>query len=70
MFRVIILKVDAQKCRERLLNRRSNITNGSEHDLASCETLEAESSYELDAYPKDHDVEDKDVVEQDVIGIY
>lgn len=70
MGRVIILKVDAQKCRERLLKRRTNITNGSEHDLASCETLEAESAYELDDYPKDYNVEDKNVVEQDVIGIY
>ncbi|XP_050460191.1 adenylate kinase 8 [Cataglyphis hispanica] len=64
--RVIILKVDAQKFRERLLNRRSNLTNGSERDLASCETLEAESAYELDAYPKDYDAKDKDVIEQDL----
>ncbi|XP_029678593.1 adenylate kinase 8 [Formica exsecta] len=61
--RVIILKMDIQKCRERLLNRQYNhITTGSEHNLASCESLGVDPDYKLDAYPKDY----KDVVEQDL----
>ncbi|CAL1677166.1 unnamed protein product [Lasius platythorax] len=61
--RIIILKVDAQRCRERLLNRRYNVITGSEYNLASCESLVTDPDCKLDIYPKDY----KDVVEQDLL---
>lgn len=57
--------MDAQRCRERLLNRRYNVITGSEYNLASCESLLTDPDCKLDIYPKDY----KDVVEQDVISI-
>lgn len=53
MFRVIVLKVDVQICRERLLDCRHNVVTEIDPDC------------KLDVYSKDY----KDVVEQDVIDI-
>lgn len=65
MFRVIILKVDVQICRERLLNCRHNVTENehNRHYLASCESLGIDPDYKLNVCFKDY----KDIVEQDVI---
>jgi len=68
MFRVIILKVDVQICRERLLNCRHNVVTENEHNrhyLASCESLGIDPDCKLDVYSKNY----KDIVEQDVIDI-
>ncbi|XP_029175832.1 adenylate kinase 8 [Nylanderia fulva] len=59
--RVIILKMDTQKCRERLLNRQFNVITGIEYNLALCESL-IDSDCKLDVYSKDY----KDIVEQDL----
>ncbi|XP_072767261.1 adenylate kinase 8 [Anoplolepis gracilipes] len=60
--RVIILKVDTQRCRERLLNRQYNVVTKSEQNFASCEDLKVDPDCKLDVYLKDY----KDVVEQDL----
>ncbi|EFN60889.1 Putative adenylate kinase-like protein C9orf98-like protein [Camponotus floridanus] len=63
--RVIILKVDVQICRERLLNCRHNIVTENEHNchyLASCESLGIDPDCKLDVCSKDY----KDIVEQDL----
>lgn len=65
MFRVIILKVDVQICRERLLNCRHNVVIKNKHNLVSCESLRIDPDCKLDVYSKDY----KDIVEQDVIDI-
>lgn len=68
MFRVIILKVDVQICRERLLNYRHKVVTENEHNrhyLASCESLGIDPDCKLDIYSKNY----KDIVEQDVIDI-
>lgn len=62
VFRVIILKVDVQVCKKRLLNRYDVIT-GNEHNFALCESLEVVPDYKLNICPKEY----KDIVEQDVI---
>ncbi|XP_018349405.1 PREDICTED: adenylate kinase 8 isoform X1 [Trachymyrmex septentrionalis] len=59
--RVIILKIDAQTCRERLLNREWNFTTESEHELSSCESSMTDSDYKLDVHSNNY----KDVIEQD-----
>lgn len=64
MFRVIILKVNGQTCRERLLNRRYNIVTGSEHNFISSNPKTMYPDCELDIHPKDYE----DTIEQDVIN--
>ncbi|XP_039311477.1 adenylate kinase 8 isoform X2 [Solenopsis invicta] len=62
--RVIILKVDVQTCRERLLNHPCYIITGSEHDLASSESSITDPSCKLDVYSNNY----KDIVERDLRG--
>ena len=62
MFRVIVLKIDLQTCRERLLNRECNFTTESEHEFSSCESSVTDPDYKLDVHSNY-----KDIIEQDVI---
>lgn len=63
MFRVIVLKIDVQTCKERLLNRGcDDFIIGSEHDLSSCVSSVTGPECKLDVHSNDY----KDIVE-DVI---
>ncbi|XP_011690163.1 PREDICTED: adenylate kinase 8 isoform X2 [Wasmannia auropunctata] len=61
--RVIILKIDIQTCRERLLNRECNFIAGSENDVSSWEFLMMKPDCKLD---DNHSNDYKDIVEQDL----
>ncbi|XP_018397943.1 PREDICTED: adenylate kinase 8 [Cyphomyrmex costatus] len=60
--RVIVLKIDVQTCRERLLNRQCNFTTKSEHKFSSCESLMTDPDYKLDVYSNNY----KDTIKQDL----
>jgi len=61
MFRVIILKIDIQTCRERLLNRGLDLITENKCDLSSCESSMTNPDCKLNVHSDDH----KDI-EQDV----
>ncbi|XP_014483204.1 PREDICTED: adenylate kinase 8 [Dinoponera quadriceps] len=60
--RVFVLDVDAETCKRRLLNRRYNVTTGSEHNLISSDFLMTLLGCKLDVHPKDRE----EVVERDL----
>ncbi|XP_036143075.1 adenylate kinase 8 [Monomorium pharaonis] len=60
--RVIVLKVDVQTCREKLLNLRCNSIVRSEHDLASCDFSTTDPDCKLDVYSNDY----KNTIERDL----
>ncbi|KAG5333893.1 KAD8 kinase, partial [Acromyrmex heyeri] len=57
--RVIVLKIDIQTCRKRLLNHECNFT--SEHEF-SCESSVTDPEYKLDVHFNNY----KDIIEQDL----
>ncbi|EZA47873.1 Adenylate kinase [Ooceraea biroi] len=59
--RVIILEVDIETCRERLLNRRHN-TDESEHDFTSTDSFKIDLDYELNFHSENH----RNVIEQNL----
>ncbi|XP_018361716.1 PREDICTED: adenylate kinase 8 isoform X1 [Trachymyrmex cornetzi] len=58
--RVIVLKIDVQTCRERLLNRECNFTTESEHEFSSCESSVTDPDYKLDVHSNNYE----DIIEQ------
>lgn len=65
MFRVIVLKIDVQTYRERLLNHECNFPTESKHELSSCESSMTDPDYKLDVHSNNY----KDIIEQDVITV-
>ncbi|EFN84395.1 hypothetical protein EAI_13578 [Harpegnathos saltator] len=64
--RILVLDVDSETCRLRLLNRRYNVVTGSEHDLISSDFSPMVMGFKLNVHPKDRE----EVVERDVSVIF
>ncbi|XP_025160179.1 adenylate kinase 8 [Harpegnathos saltator] len=60
--RILVLDVDSETCRLRLLNRRYNVVTGSEHDLISSDFSPMVMGFKLNVHPKDRE----EVVERDL----
>ncbi|XP_018300325.1 adenylate kinase 8 isoform X1 [Mycetomoellerius zeteki] len=60
--RVIVLKIDVQTYRERLLNHECNFPTESKHELSSCESSMTDPDYKLDVHSNNY----KDIIEQDL----
>jgi len=61
MFRVIVLKIDIQTCRERLLNRGLDLIIENKHDLSSCESSVTNPDCKLDVHSNDYKNIEQDV---------